>query len=219
MKPEAGSQRPEDGRRSAASVVPASVLRPPSSGFADLHLHTIFSDGTYTPEELTGRAQQLGLAALALTDHDTVEGCARMNAACQQAGLEFIPATELTAEFDDNELHLLGYFVDTQNPRLLAEMAKFQKVRQERIHEMVARLNQLDIPLQADAVFAIANCRSPGRPPNKPRCAAARWSRAAINRPRPMPSAPRPTCAWRTPRSKRRSAASSTRVPCGWARS
>src|SRR5206468_1378863 len=62
------------------------------------------------------------------------------------------------------ELHLLGYFVDSQNARLLAEMAEFQKVRQNRIREMVARLNQHNIPLQADAVFAIANCRSPGRP-------------------------------------------------------
>src|SRR5213596_1162701 len=132
--------------------------------FADLHLHTIFSDGTYTPEELAGRARQLGLAAIAVTDHDTVEGCDRTSAACQPAGLEFIPATELTAEFDDNELHLPGYFVDTQNPRLLAEMANFQKVRQNRIHEMVARLNQHNIPLQAEAVFALANCRSPGRP-------------------------------------------------------
>ena len=132
--------------------------------FADLHLHTNFSDGTYTPEELTGRASELGLAAVALTDHDTVEGCARMAAACELAGLEFIPATELTAEVNGNELHLLGYFVDTQNPRLLAEMTRFQRVRQNRVREMVARLNQLNIPLQADAVFAIANCRSPGRP-------------------------------------------------------
>jgi len=132
--------------------------------FADLHLHTNFSDGTYTPEELAGRARELSLAAVALTDHDTVEGCARMAAACELAGLEFIPATELTAEVDGNELHLLGYFVDTQNPRLLEEMTRFQRVRQNRIREMVARLNQLNIPLQADAVFAIANCRSPGRP-------------------------------------------------------
>ncbi len=132
--------------------------------FADLHLHTNFSDGTYTPEELAGRARELRLAAVALTDHDTVEGCARMAAACELAGLEFIPATELTAEVDGNELHLLGYFVDTQNPRLLEEMTRFQRVRQNRIREMVARLNQLNIPLQADAVFAIANCRSPGRP-------------------------------------------------------
>jgi len=132
--------------------------------FADLHLHTNFSDGTYTPEELAGRARELSLAAVALTDHDTVEGCARMAAACELAGLEFIPATELTAEVDGNELHLLGYFVDTENPRLLEEMARFQRVRQNRIREMVARLNQLNIPLQAAAVFAIANCHSPGRP-------------------------------------------------------
>ncbi|HYT61091.1 MAG TPA: PHP domain-containing protein [Haliangiales bacterium] len=131
---------------------------------ADLHLHTNFSDGTYTPEELTGRARQLGLAAVALTDHDTVEGCTRMAAACAAAGLEFIPATELTAEFDDNELHLLGYFVDTGNQTLLTEMVRFQKVRQDRVREMVARLNQLNIPLEADAVFALASCRSPGRP-------------------------------------------------------
>ena len=132
--------------------------------FADLHLHTNFSDGTYTPEELAARASELGLSAVALTDHDTVEGCARMAAACELAGLEFVPATELTAEVNGNELHLLGYFVDTRNPRLLAEMTRFQRVRQNRIREMVARLNQLNIPLQVDAVFAIANCRSPGRP-------------------------------------------------------
>jgi predicted metal-dependent phosphoesterase TrpH len=132
--------------------------------FADLHLHTNFSDGTYTPEELAGRARELGLAAVALTDHDTVEGCARMAAACELAGLEFIPASELTAEVDGNEMHLLSYFVDTQNPRLLAEMTRFQRVRQNRVREMVARLNQINIPLQADAVFAIADCRSPGRP-------------------------------------------------------
>ena len=132
--------------------------------FADLHLHTNFSDGTYTPEELVDRAGPLGLAAVALTDHDTVEGCARMSAAARRSSLEFIPATELTAEFNGNELHLLGYFVDTHNPRLLSEMARFQQVRQDRIREMVARLNRLNVPLRAEAVFTLANCRSPGRP-------------------------------------------------------
>src|SRR5205809_79520 len=106
--------------------------------FADLHLHTNFSDGTYTPEELVGRAKQCGLSAIALTDHDTIEGCEQAAAACRQAGIEFIPATELTAELNGNELHLLGYFIDTGNRKLLAEMAKFQTVRQNRIHEMVA---------------------------------------------------------------------------------
>ena len=132
--------------------------------FADLHLHTNFSDGTYTPEELTGHGQRLGFAALALTDHDTMEGCARMAAACATAGIEFIPASEFTAEHDNIELHLLGYFLNTTHPRLLSELAKFQIVRQQRIREMVARLNTLGIPLQADAVFALANCAAPGRP-------------------------------------------------------
>lgn len=132
--------------------------------FADLHLHSNFSDGTYTPEELVARAASFDLAALALTDHDSVEGCARTQAACAAAGIEFIPGTELTAELEGEELHLLGYFVDPEHPRLRTELEKFQVVRQQRIREMVARLNELHVPLQAEAVFAIANCRSPGRP-------------------------------------------------------
>jgi len=132
--------------------------------FADLHLHTHFSDGTYTPEELVAQGQRHGLAVLALTDHDTVEGCAPMAALCQPAGIEFVPGTELTAEEGGNELHILGYFLDTGNVKLLAEIAKFQAVRQNRIREMVARLNELKIPLRAEAVFELANCRSPGRP-------------------------------------------------------
>ena len=132
--------------------------------FADLHLHTHFSDGTYTPRELAAQARAHGLAAIALTDHDTVEGCTPMALACEEEGLEFITGTELTAEVDDKELHLIGYLIDTSNPRLLLETAQFQTVRQERIREMVARLNRLNIPLQPEAVFAIAHCQSPGRP-------------------------------------------------------
>jgi predicted metal-dependent phosphoesterase TrpH len=132
--------------------------------FADLHLHTKYSDGTWTPEQLASAARGLGLAAIALTDHDTVEGCAPTASACAAAGVEFIAGTELTAEQQGNEIHILGYFLDTQNPEFLSEIAKFQKVRQERIREIVARLNQLRIPLKAEAVFALANCQSPGRP-------------------------------------------------------
>ena len=132
--------------------------------FADLHLHTNFSDGTYTPEELAGQARRCGLKAIALTDHDTVEGCGRTAIACQAAGIEFIPASELTAEMDGHEIHLLGYFLDTANPGLLRELEKFQQVRQDRIREMVGRINQLGIPLPVDDVFTLANCRSPGRP-------------------------------------------------------
>jgi len=132
--------------------------------FADLHLHTVFSDGTYTPEEMVFQASKHGFAAMALTDHDTVEGCHRAGIAAQAAGIEFIPGTELTAEQDGDELHILGYFLETKNRRLLAETAKFQDVRQNRIREIVTRLNAVHVPITTDAVFALANCRSPGRP-------------------------------------------------------
>jgi predicted metal-dependent phosphoesterase TrpH len=132
--------------------------------FADLHLHTHFSDGTYGPEELAALAEQHGLKAVALTDHDTMEGCARAAVACQTRGIEFIPASELTAELDDVELHLIGYFLDPANERLHKELARFQQVRQQRIHEMAARLRQVGVPLQAETVFRLANCAAPGRP-------------------------------------------------------
>jgi predicted metal-dependent phosphoesterase TrpH len=87
-----------------------------------------------------------------------------MGQACESLSIEFIPGTELTAEFEGHEVHLLGYFLDVQQPKLLAEIKKFQSVRQERIREMAARLNKMGIPLRAETVFALANCHSPGRP-------------------------------------------------------
>lgn len=132
--------------------------------FADLHLHTRFSDGTYAPEEIVAEALKHGLAAIALTDHDTVEGCAPAAAACVAAGIEFLVGVELTAEQDGRELHILGYGMDATSPEFLQALAKFQNVRQQRIREMVARLNELGIALEAEAVFALANCRAPGRP-------------------------------------------------------
>jgi predicted metal-dependent phosphoesterase TrpH len=132
--------------------------------FVDLHLHSRFSDGTYAPEEVAAQAQRYGLAAIALTDHDSVEGCPETERACAAVGIEFIAGIELTSEQEENELHILGYCIDTHNARLLTEIARFQAVRQNRIREMVERLNRLRVPLSVDAVFALANCRAPGRP-------------------------------------------------------
>ncbi|MFO1478074.1 MAG: PHP domain-containing protein [Verrucomicrobiota bacterium] len=132
--------------------------------FADLHLHSNFSDGTYSPEEVAAEARKQKLSAIALTDHDTVEGCPRAAEACRQAAIEFVAGTELTAEHAGNEVHILGYFLDLENQRLLSEIARFQAVRQQRIHGMVERLNALSIPLRVESVFELANCRSPGRP-------------------------------------------------------
>ena len=74
--------------------------------FVDLHLHSHFSDGTYGPEELAAEAERCGLAAIALTDHDSVEGCPATAQACAAASIEFITGAELTAEQDGDELHV-----------------------------------------------------------------------------------------------------------------
>ena len=132
--------------------------------FADLHLHTSFSDGTFTPEELARRAREQRLSIVALTDHDTVDGCPRMATACAREGLEFIVGTELTAECDGMEVHILGYFLDLTNEPLLVALRHFQQVRQSRIGEMVQRLNTAGIPLSLHAVTDLAGCNSPGRP-------------------------------------------------------
>jgi predicted metal-dependent phosphoesterase TrpH len=131
---------------------------------ADLHLHTIFSDGTFTPEELVSHAKHKALTTISLTDHDTLEGCARARAACESAGIEFISGTELTGEHDGHEVHMLGYFLDETNERLAREIEQFQKVRQERIVKMVEKINERGVPLQLEAVHEIARCKSPGRP-------------------------------------------------------
>jgi predicted metal-dependent phosphoesterase TrpH len=131
---------------------------------ADLHLHTFFSDGTYSPEELVAQAQKAHLHAIALTDHDTMEGCPRAAAAAKAVGIEFIPACEFTAEMAGIEVHLLGYFLDMDNPKLKTELAKFQEVRQRRIETITERLNALGIPLKAETVFELASCHAPGRP-------------------------------------------------------
>jgi len=132
--------------------------------FADLHIHSSFSDGTLTPEEIVARAVQHDLQALALSDHDSVDGCERMAASCAKAGLEYIPACELTAEQEHEELHLLAYFMDPTDPAFLEKIGQFQTVRQNRIREMVSKLNRLGMPVEVQRVFTLANCRAPGRP-------------------------------------------------------
>src|SRR6516162_3058471 len=81
------------------------------TGRADLHLHTNHSDGTYTPAEVIDLARRSGLAAVALTDHDTLGGVPAARAAALGTSIEVIAGCEITSECHDRELHLLAYFV------------------------------------------------------------------------------------------------------------
>ena len=132
--------------------------------FADLHLHTRFSDGTFSPEELAAAAKKSGLSAIALTDHDTMEGCASTALACAERSIQFLPGCELTAEHEGHELHVLGYGLDETHAGLAHAMGGFQQARQDRIREIVSRLQAAGVSIQEEAVFRLANCNSPGRP-------------------------------------------------------
>lgn len=131
---------------------------------ADLHLHSYYSDGTFSPEEIARRAEAAGLDTIALTDHDTLLGCRETAEACRRRGIRFIPGSELTVEWDGWEVHVLGYFLDAGYEPLRMALARFQRVRQERLSGMVERINQCGVPLGLESIHASAQCRAPGRP-------------------------------------------------------
>ena len=106
----------------------------------DLHLHTSFSDGISSPEQVAEAAEDMNLSAIALTDHDTIEGCSHLEKHCLNKGIEFIPGTELSVDIEGNEMHLLGYFLDIKNQLLIEQTAIYQQNRINRIIELVENL-------------------------------------------------------------------------------
>ncbi|MDD5568730.1 MAG: PHP domain-containing protein, partial [Candidatus Omnitrophica bacterium] len=131
---------------------------------ADLHIHSNFSDGTDSPEDVVRLAAAGGLTAIALTDHDTVGGLARAIAAGQSAGVEVIPGIEFTTENPRAEIHILGYFIDQANPELAETLKKIQQGRFERIYKIVEKLKGLNVTIDPEEVFELSGRNSPGRP-------------------------------------------------------
>jgi predicted metal-dependent phosphoesterase TrpH len=126
------------------------AARPRQAGRADLHVHTTASDGAYTPAQIVDLARRSGLAAVAITDHDTLEGIEPARRA-GGAGLEIVPGVEITAEHRGRELHLLGYFVRPDDEGLGQALAGLRQSRRERFRQMVERLTALGVPLEREA--------------------------------------------------------------------
>lgn len=142
--------------------------------FCDLHMHSTASDGTDAPQDLPALAAEAGLAAFALTDHDTTAGLPACAAAAEKAGLTFVPGIELSADpgsldggpdgLRRGTLHILGYFVDHDDPELARLESWLAKVREQRNPAMVERLSELGVQIDYGEVLEQAGGRVVGRP-------------------------------------------------------
>lgn len=123
----------------------------PRTGW-DMHCHTVFSDGTETPEELIRQAKAMQLLGVAITDHDTTSGWVPARRAAQSLGLPLLRGTEITAEFDRTSVHMLAYQYDPNSPHIARMFARTRDGRVRRAKIMVERLSE-DFPITWDDVL------------------------------------------------------------------
>jgi 3',5'-nucleoside bisphosphate phosphatase len=131
---------------------------------ADLHVHTSASDGTLTPPDLIIKAQSIGLDVIAITDHDTVDGIHSALSTAQSFQLQVIPGVEISTDIKDNEVHILGFFVDYTDVEFGKKLVRLRLSRQERAEKMVAKLAKLGMTISYQRVLEIAGEGSVGRP-------------------------------------------------------
>lgn len=130
----------------------------------DLHLHTTHSDGSCTPTEVVGLAHQAGVTTLAITDHDIMTGVAEAIMAAEAFGIDVIPGVEISSIIGQSELHILGYFLDWQDPILNERFTTLRESRHRRNPQIIERLQALGIDITYDEVRTLAGSDSVGRP-------------------------------------------------------
>lgn len=131
--------------------------------YADLHVHTVYSDSTSTPEEVVKFARDRAIDAIAICDHDSVDGIDHCMDAGARAGIEIVPGIEMSVEKHDAEIHLLGYFMDYKLEWFRSRLRELQDGRIKRIHQMVDKLRAQGIDLAAEDVFKISGKGTIGR--------------------------------------------------------
>lgn len=130
----------------------------------DLHTHSTFSDGSFSPEDLVRTCAEAGLTGVALTDHDTVEGVPRFMAACEAHGITGVPGVEISADVEKGGMHMLGYFVEPASESLEATLVKIRSGREDRNIEILENLNKAGLELTMDEVISFAGEGVVGRP-------------------------------------------------------
>jgi predicted metal-dependent phosphoesterase TrpH len=132
-------------------------------GEVDLHMHSTASDGALPPEEVVAAAKISGVAAIALTDHDTLDGIPEATRAANAAGIRVVPGVELSAYDGAREIHLLALHVSNPGP-LELRLSMFRTARESRAQQIVDQLNRIGVPVTFESVMAEAAGGAVGRP-------------------------------------------------------
>lgn len=130
----------------------------------DLHTHTTHSDGSFTPLDLIQLAQKIGIAAIAITDHDTMSGIGEAMSAGMDLGVEVIPGVEMSVIPPSGDMHILGYYVNDKSADFASVLELLQAARAERNPMILKKLREIGKPVSMDDLIAIAGTAQIGRP-------------------------------------------------------
>jgi len=123
------------------------------AGKADLHIHSICSDGTLSPEKIIRRACKAELKAISITDHDNIDAIEPAMTFCKQYGIEYIPGVEISSGHGKNEVHFLGYFFDHRHKILNEYIKYFQNEREKRARKIIEQLRKMGINIGWELVL------------------------------------------------------------------
>lgn len=111
--------------------------------FADLHIHSTYSDGVYSPRELAAMAKAAGISVMALTDHDTLNGLPELEETAAELGIDFIPGVEFSTRWEEHQVHVLGYGIDPHNKALLDKLEYVRNIRRDRLRKILVALHEM----------------------------------------------------------------------------
>jgi 3',5'-nucleoside bisphosphate phosphatase len=134
------------------------------TGKVDLHTHTYFSDGYYSPGQIIEKAKNAGIDIISITDHDNLNGIPEAVEAAKDYGIEVISGVEISSDIGDREVHILAYFIEQDNPELERYLLFFREERIKRAERIVKKLNSLGLSLHINDVLDIAQNCAVGRP-------------------------------------------------------
>jgi len=129
----------------------------------DLHLHSTFSDGSLSPEQLVREAKKANLSAIALTDHDSVSGVTLFLEACARENIRGVPGVEISVDYPHGTIHILGYFIDYNSKELNVHVEKLKAGRAARNMDILKKINNLGITLTFAEVASFAGEGNVGR--------------------------------------------------------